>query len=102
MFLAQGPQRSDAGEARTHGPSVLSQALYHWATALPFSLIIMHLWINFKYSHAYLISKDYEMHHTFMNAHIQNPKFMVMAETSTFGIFCGRNVRGRNVQAETS
>ena len=35
MRLAQGPQRSDAGEARTHGPSVLSQALYHWATALP-------------------------------------------------------------------
>ena len=34
MCLAQGPQRSDAGEARTHGPSVLSQALYHWATAL--------------------------------------------------------------------
>ena len=35
MCLAQGPQRSDAGEARTHGPSILSQALYHWATALP-------------------------------------------------------------------
>ena len=35
MCLAQGPQRSDAGEARTRGPSVLSQALYHWATALP-------------------------------------------------------------------
>ena len=35
MCLAQGPQRSDAGEARTHGPSVSSQALYHWATALP-------------------------------------------------------------------
>ena len=27
MFLAQGPQRSDAGEARTRSPSVLSQAL---------------------------------------------------------------------------
>ena len=26
MCLAQGPQRSDAGEARTHGPLVLSQA----------------------------------------------------------------------------
>ena len=36
MCLAQGPQRSDAGEARIHGPSFLSQALYHWATALPF------------------------------------------------------------------
>ena len=32
-----------------------------------------------------------------MHADIPNPKFMVMAETSTFGIF-----RGRNVQAETS
>ena len=36
MCLAQGPQRSDAGEVRTRGPSVSSQALYHWATALPF------------------------------------------------------------------
>ena len=35
MCLAQGPQRSDAGEARTRGPSVSSQALNHWATALP-------------------------------------------------------------------
>ena len=35
MCLAQGPQRSDAGEAGTRGPSVSSQALYHWATALP-------------------------------------------------------------------
>ena len=35
MCLAQGPQRSDAGEARTRCPSVSSQALYHWATALP-------------------------------------------------------------------
>ena len=35
MCLAQGPQRSDAGEAWTRGPSVSSQTLYHWATALP-------------------------------------------------------------------
>ena len=35
MCLAQGPQRSDAGESWTRGPSVSSQALYHWATALP-------------------------------------------------------------------
>ena len=34
MCLAQGQQRSDAGEAGTQGPSVKSQALYHWATAL--------------------------------------------------------------------
>ena len=35
MCLAQGPQRSDTGEAQTRGPSVSSRALYHWATALP-------------------------------------------------------------------
>ena len=29
MCLAQGPQRSDAGEAGTHILSVSSQALYH-------------------------------------------------------------------------
>ena len=39
MCLAQGPQRSDAGEARTRYPSVSSQALYHWATALPLFLM---------------------------------------------------------------
>ena len=38
MFLAQGPQRSDPGEAQTRSPSVSSQALYHWATALPTEL----------------------------------------------------------------
>ena len=38
MCLAQGPQRSDAGEARTRGLSVSSQALYHWATALPLDI----------------------------------------------------------------
>ena len=38
MCLAQGPQRSDTGEARTRGLSVSSQALYHWATALPATL----------------------------------------------------------------
>ena len=35
MCLAQGPQRSETCEARTRGPSVSSQALYHWATVLP-------------------------------------------------------------------
>ena len=30
-------QRSDAGEARIRNHSVLSQALYHWATALPWN-----------------------------------------------------------------
>ena len=37
MCLALGKQRSDAGEARTRGPSVTSQAIYKWATALPSS-----------------------------------------------------------------
>ena len=37
MPLAQRPQRSDAGEARTRGLSASCQALYHWATALPFT-----------------------------------------------------------------
>ena len=36
MCLAQGLHGSDACEARTRGPSVSSQALYHWATVLPF------------------------------------------------------------------
>ena len=35
MSLAQGPQRSDAGEVRTRGPSVSNQSLNQWATALP-------------------------------------------------------------------
>ena len=35
MCLALGPQRSDAGEAQAPGLSVSSQALYHWAYALP-------------------------------------------------------------------
>ena len=35
MCLDQGPQRNDAGEARTRGPSVSSQAIYHCATELP-------------------------------------------------------------------
>ena len=38
MSLAEGPQRSDAGEARTRGPSVTSQALYNWGTALPIAI----------------------------------------------------------------
>ena len=40
MCLAQGPQRSDAGEARTRAPSVSSQALYHLATALPTKTVV--------------------------------------------------------------
>ena len=40
MCLAQGPQRSDIGEARTRDLSVSSQALYHWATALPSTYVL--------------------------------------------------------------
>ena len=39
ICLAQGPQRSDASEARIREPSVSSQALYHRATALLSSLV---------------------------------------------------------------
>ena len=54
-------QRSNAGEARTRGPSVSSQALYHWATALSahrchkIRNIVdwsMHVY-SFQYEHAY-------------------------------------------------
>ena len=40
MCLAQGPQRSDADEARTRGSSVWTQALYHLAMALPEKLLL--------------------------------------------------------------
>ena len=36
-----GTQHSDAGEARTRGPSVSSQASYHWATALPNVVVVV-------------------------------------------------------------
>ena len=41
MCLAQGPKHSDASEARTHGPYVSSQALYHWAHREGFRKIII-------------------------------------------------------------
>ena len=50
MCVVQGPQRSDAGEARTRGPSFSSQALYYWATALSSTSILKetysHLWFS--------------------------------------------------------
>ena len=46
MCLAQGPQGSDAGEARTRYPSVSSQALYHWATALHSIYLSNGYWAN--------------------------------------------------------
>ena len=43
MCLPQGPQCSDAGEARTRGPSVSSQVLYHWSTVLlPTALYLLY------------------------------------------------------------
>ena len=39
MCLAQGPQGSDTGEAQTCDLLVSSQALYHWDTALPDTLM---------------------------------------------------------------
>ena len=33
-------QHSDASEAQTRRPTVLSQALYHWATVLPHFMVI--------------------------------------------------------------
>ena len=48
MCLAQGPQRSDAGEARTRGPLVSSQALYQRATALPLLFFIFEKAAKFK------------------------------------------------------
>ena len=56
MCLAQGPQRSDAGEARTRGPSVPSQALYHWATALPYKIQWQQDHVYFKFTNQ--ISQD--------------------------------------------
>ena len=52
MCLAQRPQRSDAGEAGTRGPS--SQALYHWATALPYLNVWGHP-KNYVVVHMYLV-----------------------------------------------
>ena len=55
MCLAQGPQRSDAGEARTRGPSVSSQALCHCAPTfkigqIPSKNILMAIVLGTLYS----------------------------------------------------
>ena len=42
MCLAQGPHRSDAGEARTRGRSVTSQALHHCAPYIIKIHIVFH------------------------------------------------------------
>ena len=52
MCLAQGPQRSDAGEARTRGLSVSSQALYTAESqrSLPFQRVSRYLqWYVFDF-----------------------------------------------------
>ena len=68
MCFAQGPQRSDAGETRTHGPSVLSQALYHWATALPISI----MWQYSECFHGYN-KKEVKPHACFTVYETRNP-----------------------------
>ena len=54
MCLAQGPQRSDADEAQTRGPSVSSQALYHYTQILAkvsfFHFSIGRRWCMFLYA----------------------------------------------------
>ena len=50
MFLLKDTTQ-DAGEAWTRGPSVSSQALYHWATALPVcEPLCVWLWPMFTYT----------------------------------------------------
>ena len=51
MCLAQGPQYSDTGEARTCGPSVLSQALHHCATVLTNEELEMNIGIVHVFSY---------------------------------------------------
>ena len=41
MSLAQGPQRSDAGEAQARSLSVSSQALYHCLASMSSVLVII-------------------------------------------------------------
>ena len=67
MCLAQRPQRIDAGEAGTCGPSVWSQALYHQATALP-TVTLVHFenwyWVLFPMVKKYvfpLFQKENEL-----------------------------------------
>ena len=50
MCLAQGPQRSDAGEARTHDPSVSS--LYHF-NKLQLQAMTLENVINYNYNFNY-------------------------------------------------
>ena len=56
MYLAQKLQRSEAGEARTRGLSVSSQALYHWATLISWLLKsqLIQFYSDFKTVHIYV------------------------------------------------
>ena len=51
MCLAQGPKRSDAGEARIRSPLVSSAALYHLATALTLFVLILSVPVQQFFSH---------------------------------------------------
>ena len=80
MCLAQGPQRSDAGEAGTRGPSVSSQALYHWATTLPvFSLYLVRKCLGEHWLHA-LSSNKISQNLTYLQIH----EDCVAMETESF------------------
>ena len=81
MCLAQGPQHSDAGEARTRGLSVSSQALYHWATVLPtYRFVIFQgvvcggdemltWWLYFMWKKSQMIKKVHFFYKTFNQIH---------------------------------
>ena len=69
MCLAQGPQRSDASEAGTHGPLISSQAPYHRATALPnliknsFLRLLLTIKTHFDMSYTFLVVTSLEYHY---------------------------------------
>ena len=72
MCLAQGPQRSGAGEARTRGPSI---SIKH-STIEPLRSRI-YMWVNFKTGHKHYIrarkskNPDVKIHYKRFRAHVQ-------------------------------
>ena len=51
FLLISRTQHSDADEAKTRGPLVSSQALYHWATVLPLFLLSKGIMIRSSHPH---------------------------------------------------
>ena len=72
MCLAQEPKCSDAGEAWTRGLSVSSQALYHWATALP---IFIHSELNLSWHSEFRMKK--KIFDWFFNSLLQNQSSII-------------------------